>query len=56
MLPRIRAGVLIGVTVLTTPLTAQGPASDFKPDTVVRRQRPGRVDGRRRRRLDSGEG
>jgi hypothetical protein len=34
MLQRIRAGVLIGATLVTTTLTAQGPAGDFKPDTV----------------------
>ena len=30
----IRAGAMLGATLLTTLVTAQGPASDFKPDTV----------------------
>lgn len=34
MLRRIREGVLIGATLLAAPLTAQGPAGDFKPDAV----------------------
>ena len=34
MLQRIRAVLLIGATLFSTPLNAQGPAGDFKPDTV----------------------
>ena len=30
----IRAAVVFGATLLTTVVNAQGPASDFKPDTV----------------------
>ena len=30
----IRAGAMLGATLLATLVTAQGPASDFKPDTV----------------------